>query len=86
MNLLRDKEHRTLLTVLKKARINAGLRQVDLAKLLNVPQSMISKYEVGERRLDILEIRKICSAFDLTLYEFVQLLETELSVDSNEAD
>lgn len=86
MNLLRDREHRTLLTVLKKARINAGLRQVDLAKLLNVPQSMISKYEVGERRLDILEIRKICSAFDLTLYEFVQLLETELSVDSNEAD
>lgn len=84
--MLRDREHRTLLTVLKKARINAGLRQVDLAKLLNVPQSMISKYEVGERRLDILEIRKICSAFDLTLYEFVQLLETELSVDSNEAD
>lgn len=71
-------EHHTLLGLLKEMRIEAGLRQVDLAEKLHVPQSMISKYEVGERRVDLLELRDICAALEISLVEFVQELEKRL--------
>ena len=53
MTKLGTEEHKILLKLLKKTRVEAGLRQIDLAKKLRVPQSMISKYEVGERRIDL---------------------------------
>ena len=71
-------ERHTLLGLLKEMRLEAGLRQVDLAEKLHVPQSMISKYEVGERRLDLLELRDICAALGSSLVEFVRELEKRL--------
>lgn len=68
----------TLLGLLKEIRVAAGVRQVDLAEKLRVPQSMISKYEVGERRLDLLELRDICAALGISLVEFVRELEQRL--------
>lgn len=38
------------------------MTQVDLAKRLGRPQSFISKYEKGERRLDVIEFISICDA------------------------
>jgi transcriptional regulator with XRE-family HTH domain len=64
-----------LLELLRKVRIEAGLRQVDLAKKLRQPQSFISKYESGERRLDLLELREVCSAAGTSLREFVKRFE-----------
>lgn len=79
-------EHRLLLELLKTARVDAGYRQVDLARKLNVPQSLISKYEVGERRVDLLELRDICSALEISLPDFVHKFENKLSKYNNEAD
>jgi len=64
--------------LLKELRVDAGLRQVDIARVLGVQQSVVSKYEAGERRLDILEVRKICGVLGLTLFDFVKLLEDRL--------
>lgn len=86
MTTLGTREHKILLKLLKKIRVDAGLRQVDLAKKLKVPQSMISKYEVGERRIDLLELREICAVLGVPLVEVVEQLENLLSKDSNEAD
>jgi transcriptional regulator with XRE-family HTH domain len=61
-----------LLELLKQVRIEAGLRQVDLAARLKQPQSYISKYESGERRLDLLELNQVCKACGLSLVEFVK--------------
>ena len=72
--------------LLKESRINAGLRQVDLAQKIGVSQSRISKYEVGERRLDFLEMREICGALGLSLSQFVQLLEDRLAEERHETD
>lgn len=64
-----------LLELLRQVRIEAGLRQVDLAKKLRQPQSFVSKYESGERRLDLLELRQVCSAAGTSLQEFVKRFE-----------
>lgn len=86
MTTLGTREHKILLEFLKKTRIEAGFRQVDLAKKLKVPQSMISKYEVGERRIDLLELREICAALGMSLVEVVTQLEHLLSKDKNETN
>lgn len=64
-----------MLELLRQIRHEAGLRQVDLAEKLGEPQSFISKYESGERRLDLLEVRFICQAMGITLTQFVERLE-----------
>jgi transcriptional regulator with XRE-family HTH domain len=68
-------DQRHLIKLLKQVRLGAGLRQADLAKLLNKPQSFVSKYESGERRVDLLEIRQICAVVGISITEFVDRLE-----------
>ena len=41
-----------------------GLTQVEVANRLNKPQSYVSKYESGERRLDVVEFLDICDALE----------------------
>lgn len=71
--------HHRLLELLRSIRNEAGLRQADLAALVNETQSFVSKYESGERRLDILELRQICAAVGITLENFVRRLEGSLN-------
>ena len=68
----------TLLALLRAARREAGMRQVDLANRLRRPQSYVSKYESGERRLDLLELRQICNALGISLEAFVRKLESAI--------
>lgn len=68
----------TLLALLRAARLEAGMRQVDLADRLQRPQSYVSKYESGERRLDLLELRQICNALGISLEAFVRKLESAI--------
>jgi len=74
----RDREAEVFLELLRDTRSNAGLRQVDLADRLGVPQSFVSKYESGERRLDLLEVRDVCLALNTTLTAFASRLESLL--------
>jgi transcriptional regulator with XRE-family HTH domain len=64
--------------ILRQARLEAGLRQIDLAKLLLQPQSFVSKYESGERRLDLLELRQVCQAVGMSLPELIRRFEDDL--------
>lgn len=63
------------LDLLRQIRIDAGLRQEDLADKLGQPQSFVSRYESGERRVDLLELGEICRVLGLSLSEFVKRFE-----------
>jgi transcriptional regulator with XRE-family HTH domain len=64
-----------LQVLLREVRLEVGLRQSDLAEKLGQPQSFVSKYESGERRLDILELREVCNALGISLQCFIHRLE-----------
>ncbi len=61
----------SFLNLLREMREEAGLRQLDVAAGLNQPQSFVSKYESGERRLDLLELELVCEACETSLDKFV---------------
>ena len=71
-------EQEALLEILRELRIEAGLRQVDLAEKLGQPQPFVSRYESGERRLDVLELRTICRELGVTPAQFYDRLEAKL--------
>lgn len=70
-------ERDRLAKLLRKLRAEAGLRQTDLAEKLGEPQSYVSKYESGEQRLDLLELRSICLALGTDLGRLVKRFEGE---------
>lgn len=74
----RNAQQGKLRDLLRQVRLEAGLRQVDLAGLLEHPQSFVSKYESGERRLDLPELREVCEAAGISLEEFVRRFEEAL--------
>lgn len=69
------KEQKLLQELLRKLRSEANLTQKDLAVRLGEPQSYVSKYESGERRLDFLEIRHLCAQFGISVSDFSKRLE-----------
>lgn len=69
-----DKQ-RELQRLLREARKKAGLTQAELGERLAEPQSLVSDYERGERRLDLIELRQVCEATEITLEDFVARFE-----------
>lgn len=72
-------EESTYRALLREIRERAGLRQIDLADRLGRPQSYVSKYEIGERRLDLFELRAICRTCGISLSDFITELESRVA-------
>jgi transcriptional regulator with XRE-family HTH domain len=64
--------------LLRQLRSDAGLTQAQLAARLHRDQAFVSKYESGERRLDILELREVCRATETDFSRFIRRLDQEL--------
>ena len=64
--------------LLKEIRREKNLTQAEIAGVLEQSQSFVSKYESGERILDILEVRFICDRLGLSLTEFCSRLEKKI--------
>lgn len=54
------------------ARRSRGMTQAELAQLLGRPQSFVSKYERGERRLDIVEVVEVATALGVEPCDLVE--------------
>lgn len=67
-----------LITHLVEARKAAGLTQIMLAKLLDRPQSFVSKVERGERRLDVIEFIDFALACSVDPSTIVERLKQPL--------
>lgn len=62
MNNAWDPKRQQVRDFLRKIRKSAGLTQNQLAEKLDKPQSYVSKYELGERKLDFVETLEVCEA------------------------
>lgn len=67
-------EHQALCELLVAARHKAGLTQQAVAQRLKRPQSFVSKYEGGERRLDLIEFVTVAAALDADPLRLLRVL------------
>ena len=77
-------EYRAFLRLLKETREASSVTQVELAERLSkqhspITQSLVSKLERGEVRLDVVQLRWICGALGISLVDFVGKLEAALA-------
>jgi transcriptional regulator with XRE-family HTH domain len=67
---LQAKRYRAFLARLRQARQDSGLTQVEVARKLGRPQTWVSKCELGERRVDIVELEDFAAAYGKPLSYF----------------
>ncbi len=65
------------------ARKSAGLTQEGLAGRLKRIQSFVSKYERGERRLDVVEFLEVANAVGFDPHAFLRKLTGEVETARN---
>jgi hypothetical protein len=69
---LHSARYRAFLRLLKQARLDARLTQVEVSKALNRPQSYVSKCESGERRVDVIELGDFAKLYRKPVSFFLQ--------------
>ena len=69
---LHSEEYQRFLTEIRAMRTQAGLSQAALAIQLGKPPSYVAKSELGERRLDVLEMLAWCRACDTDSLAFLK--------------
>jgi DNA-binding XRE family transcriptional regulator len=74
----RSRQRTLMLRLLVQLRDDAGLDQTSLARRLDITQSEVSKYERGERNLDVLRLREWLHALEVEFPAFVTALDQEL--------
>ncbi|MBS2021740.1 MAG: helix-turn-helix transcriptional regulator [Deltaproteobacteria bacterium] len=70
-------KYRRMCSLLAQARTSKQITQAELAAALLKPQSFVSKYERGERRLDVVELLEIASALEIDLRGLLKAIEIE---------
>jgi transcriptional regulator with XRE-family HTH domain len=67
--------------LLVKYRHDSSLNQTQLAEKLGKPQSFVSKYEIGERRLDFIEVLELAEILQFDIGNLADLLEEKEEVN-----
>lgn len=70
-----SEKYRLLRQLLIEERKRAGIIQADLADKLNRPHNFVSKYELGERRLDVIELIEIADAIGFDILALIKKLQ-----------
>lgn len=74
MSSIYDQTYQKSIMLLKQKRKQQKISQKQLAEQLKKPQSFISKYESGERRLDFIEFISIAKLLHIDLSELIKNL------------
>ncbi|KRB16645.1 XRE family transcriptional regulator [Mesorhizobium sp. Root695] len=64
-----------MIELLVQARKDAGITQVELGKRLGQRQTFVSKFELGERRLDVAEFVAVSRAIGVDPSELITTAE-----------
>lgn len=64
-------EYRIFIKLLREARESRGITQEQVANSLGITASMLSKWELGQRRVDLRELSLYLDACEVDLVEFV---------------
>lgn len=71
MRSIHDPRYQDLIQKLIELRESKNVTQVELAQRLGKPQSYVSKVEILERRLDVIELMDWLAAIDKDLIKFL---------------
>lgn len=68
---IHTKEYAYFVERLRKARLEAGLTQIQVARKLGRPQSHISNIESGQQRIDVVELKRFAKMYKKAINYFL---------------
>jgi len=74
MKTIYSNANEVLLKWISGKRLLLGMTQQQLSEKLNKPQSFVSKYENGQRRIDLIEMIDICNALNCSPHELLDTI------------
>jgi transcriptional regulator with XRE-family HTH domain len=75
-----DPRYKSFCRLIIDYRQRQGMTQMQLAEKLSRPQSFVSKYENGERRIDLIEFMEIAAALEMDPVEFIRDFQDAIAV------
>lgn len=78
MKSVQNKQYKTFISLLKELRNERNMSQKELGDLIGERQTVISKIELSEKNINIIELRNILNAMEISLTDFVLQLEKRL--------
>ena len=76
MRSIHDPRYQDLIKKLIELRESKNVTQVELARRLEKPQSYVSKVEILERRLDVIELYDWLNSIDVKITDFINQLDS----------
>ena len=73
---IHDPRYQDLIKKLIELRESKNVTQVELARRLEKPQSYVSKVEILERRLDVIELCDWLNSIDVKITDFINQLDS----------
>lgn len=83
---IRDPRHETMIKILKEARIKLGLTQEELSLKMGQHRIFVNKVELGERRLDVVELNDICYELNLDIHDLINGTLKKISTKKSNKD
>ena len=74
-----DPRYEALIAILTRARKRRRLSQATVAGTLGVSRTWVSKTETKERRLDVLELMRLCQVYRISAPDLVSMLQQEMA-------
>jgi transcriptional regulator with XRE-family HTH domain len=72
------KRHKRLVEILVAARKSAGVRQAELARRVGKTQTFVTRFEAGQRRIDVIELLALCEIIGIDALKVIRnLLKVE---------
>ena len=75
---IHQKRYHTMIALLRGKREAIGMTQIQLAEKLDVSQTVVSKIETCERRLDVIELIDVCDAVNVPFVDFLNELNSKI--------